>query len=324
MPPQQSPKQVKVEAIIQPLRESDLAEADRVCRLGYGTFLGLAEPMTVFGDAEYVRTRWLADPKAAIAAEVNGELVGSNFATSWGSFGFFGPLTVHPDLWDKGIAKRLLERTMELFDSWDTKHTALLTFANSGKHIALYQKFGFWPRFLTPIMSKPVEQKVQGIEWSKYSEVQKKERAKWLDACSNLTSAIYEGLDVRREIHAADVQKLGETVFLWDRGDLVGVAVCHCGAGSEAGSGNCYVKFAAVRPGADVRANFERLLDACEMLATEMDMSRLVAGMNVARHEAYRVMLQRGFRIDFQGVAMHKPNEPGYDRPDVFVIDDLR
>ena len=145
MPQQQSPEQGTVEAIIRPLRENDLAEADRVCRLAYGTFLNLAEPMTVFGDAEYVKTRWLADPSAAFGAEVNGELVGSNFATSWGSFGFFGPLTVRPDLWDKGIAKRLLERTMELFDTWGTKHTALLTFLNSGKHIALYQKFGFWP-----------------------------------------------------------------------------------------------------------------------------------------------------------------------------------
>jgi hypothetical protein len=169
-----------------------------------------------------------------------------------------------------------------------------------------------------------VERNVQAIEWSKYSEVQEKERAKCLDACSKLTSAIYEGLDVRREIHAADVQKLGETLLLWDRTELVGMAVCHCGTGSEAGSGNCYVKFGAVRPSANVRTNFERLLDACEIFATKMGMSRLVAGMNVARHEAYRVMIQRGFRIDFQGVAMHKSNEPGYDRSDVFVIDDLR
>jgi GNAT superfamily N-acetyltransferase len=324
MPQQQSAKQGNVEAIIRPLRENDLAEADRICRLAYGTFLDLAEPMTVFGDAEYVRARWLADPEAAFGAEINGELVGSNFATSWGSFGFFGPLTVRPDLWDKGIAKRLLERTMELFDTWGTKHTALLTFPNSGKHIALYQKFGFWPRFLTPIMSKPVQQRAPVMDWSKYSEVQEKERAKCLDACSNLTSAIYEGLDVRREILAAHAQKLGETVLLWDRGDLVGMAVCHCGAGSEAGSGNSYVKFGAVRPGVGVRANFERLLDACEMLATNIGMSQLTAGMNMARHEAYRVMMKRGFRIESPGVAMHKPNEPGYDRPDVFVIDDLR
>jgi hypothetical protein len=37
--------------------------------------------------------------------EVNGELVGSNFMANWGSVGVLGPLTVHPDLWNKGVAK---------------------------------------------------------------------------------------------------------------------------------------------------------------------------------------------------------------------------
>ena len=320
----QSPKREDAEVIVRPLQENDLPEADRICRLAYGTFLEMPDPMTVFGDAEYVRTRWLAGPDAAFGAEVNDELVGSIFATSWGSFGFFGPLSVRPDIWDRGIAKRMLGKTMELFDKWGTKHIALLTFGNSGKHIALYQKFGFWPRFLTPIMSKAVEQKPQAVDWSRFSEVQERERVECLDACSNLTDTIYKGLDVRREIQAVGAQKLGETVLLSDRKKLVGLAVCHCGAGSEAGSGNCYVKFAAVRPSENVRMDFERLLDACEMLATERGMARLVAGMNVARHEAYRVMIERRFRLDFQGVVMQKPNEPAYNRPDVFVIDDLR
>jgi hypothetical protein len=46
--------------------------------------------------------------------------------------------------------------------------------------------------------------------------------------------------------------------------------------------------------------------------------------MNMARHEAYRTMLTRGFRTDFQGVAMHRANEPGYNRPGVYLIDDWR
>jgi len=46
--------------------------------------------------------------------------------------------------------------------------------------------------------------------------------------------------------------------------------------------------------------------------------------MNIARHEAYRVMLGRGFRTDFQGVAMHRDNEPGYNQPGVYLIDDWR
>ncbi|HEV8542391.1 MAG TPA: hypothetical protein VGR78_08365 [Verrucomicrobiae bacterium] len=41
-------------------------------------------------------------------------------------------------------------------------------------------------------------------------------------------------------------------------------------------------------------------------------------------HDAYRRKLARDFRPRIQGVAMHKPNEPGYGRPDVYVPDDWR
>jgi hypothetical protein len=40
--------------------------------------------------------------------------------------------------------------------------------------------------------------------------------------------------------------------------------------------------------------------------------------------EAYQQILAMGFRTDFQGVEMHRPNEPGYSRPGAFVIDDWR
>ena len=102
--------------------------------------------------------------------------------------GFFGPLSVRPDLWDRGIAKRLLESTIELFDKWGTKHAGLFTFSHSPKHIGLYQKFGFWPSFLTAIMSKPVvaDQTTTTIiirrgeeialPWSKYSELSEEDQ----------------------------------------------------------------------------------------------------------------------------------------------------
>jgi len=35
-------------------------------------------------------------------------------------------------------------------------------------------------------------------------------------------------------------------------------------------------------------------------------------------------MKAKGFRTDFQGVAMQGFNESGYNRPDVYVIDDWR
>src|SRR5579862_6051258 len=82
------------------MEERDLPAASEVVRVAFDTFLGRSGPA---GDKDAVRTRWTAQPDAALTAELDGELVGSNFATPWGSFGFFGPLTVRPELWDKGI-----------------------------------------------------------------------------------------------------------------------------------------------------------------------------------------------------------------------------
>jgi GNAT superfamily N-acetyltransferase len=314
----------KLDITVRPLREAELTAADSIMRLAFGTFIGLPDPMAFMGDANFVRTRWLANPAAAFAAEVGGELIGSNFATSWGSVGFFGPLTIRPDFWDRGVGKRLMEPVVELFDKWETRHAGLFTFPHSQKHVGLYQRFGFWPRFLTALMAKPIEHTNNQSRWTKFSEVPGSERDAVLNACRTLTDAIYEGLDVEHEILSVAAQGLGDTILLWDDSRLTALAVCHVGPGTEAGSDVCYVKFGAVRPGPDAEQDFSRLIDACEEMASERQVSRLLAGVNTARHEAYRRMLARGFRTQIQGVVMSRPNETGYNRPGVYLIDDWR
>jgi GNAT superfamily N-acetyltransferase len=309
---------------IRPVVEKDLPAADRIMRLAFGTFLGMPDPSQFMGDADYVRTRWLADPSAAFAAEWNGELVGTNFATRWGSVGFFGPLTIRPDQWNRGIAQLLLEPTMDLFDRWEIRHAGLFTFAASPKHASLYQKFGFWPRFLTAVMQLPVNAGNDSVQWVGFSELLPNEKLTCLQACGAITSSIYDGLDVEREIRAVDEQRLGDTVLIWAGGELAGFAVCHAGPGTEAGSGKCYVKFAAVRSGADAPVEFRRLLGACHNFAATRGAATLDAGMNLARLDAYREMLAAGFRTVMQGVAMQRDADPGYNRPDVFLIDDWR
>jgi hypothetical protein len=58
--------------------------------LAFGTFIGLQDPLTFFGDADFIRTRFMANPSGSFAAEVNCELVGSNFVANWGSIGILG------------------------------------------------------------------------------------------------------------------------------------------------------------------------------------------------------------------------------------------
>ena len=161
-----------------------------------------------------------------------------------------------------------------------------------------------------------------------------------MDKCRLLTNSVYNGLDLRHEILAVNNQKLGDTILLHTReknnvankdddddgNSLAGLVVCHCGAGSEAGSGVCYIKFGLVIPSDNnsKKENFKNLLNAASLLAKERHLSRIVVGINTARSEAYSHMVEDGFRAEFQGVVMHRPNEPGYNRSDVYLIDDWR
>jgi predicted N-acetyltransferase YhbS len=211
--------------VVRPMQESDHAEARAIFRLAFGTFIGVPNPEAFWTDREYISTRWRINPETAIVAEVNDGLAGSNFVTRWGSFGFFGPLTVRPDLWERHVGSALLSRTMDLLEEAGVREAGLFTFAHSPKHAGLYQKFGFWPRFLAAVMSK--EASSQNESWSGYSMLGGSDRNEALTACRELTDSLYDGLDVTSEIRSVGDQNLGETVLLWGGDSLEAFAVCH-------------------------------------------------------------------------------------------------
>jgi hypothetical protein len=216
-----------------------------------------------------------------------------------------------------------METTMDLFTAARVRHAALFTFAQSPKHHGLYQRFGFWARHLTPILQRPVAAAPRAPAGGvRFSQLKERERAEALRECREIAGALYEGLDLTREIRAVQEQKLGDTL-LFQGERLDGFAVCHAGPGSEAGSGLCYVKFGALRPGLGEQ-DFDRLVDACDVLAASLGATRLEVGVNMACHEAYRRLCERGFRAGLIGVAMDRPNEPAYHRPGVFVLSDWR
>jgi GNAT superfamily N-acetyltransferase len=310
--------------VVRALEEGDLSEAALIVRLAFGTFLGAPDPSTFWNDRDYVHGRHRARHVAGFGASLDSKLIGSNFATHWGSVGFFGPLSVHPELQESGIARKLLDRTMAQFHSWDSRHVGLFTFAQSAKHIALYQKYGFYPRFLTAVMAAPVGASEAVTGWSRFSNLYEKQRDEALNSCRELTDKLYSGLDLSDEIRATHEQGVGDTVLIEGVGGLAGFAICHYGPKSEAGAGYCFIKFGAVRDSATAGRDFGRLLDACAALARIVGMPKLLAGVNMARSEAYKHLVARGFRTINQGVAMHWHNDPGYGRPGVYIIDDWR
>jgi hypothetical protein len=214
-------------------------------------------------------------------------------ATRWGSFGFVGPLTVAPDCWDRGVAQRLLGATMEILDQWGVRHSGLFTFAQSAKHVGLYQKFGFWPQHLTAILTRVPQASELREEPLLLSALNKAERAEAVRACARLTDRISKGLDLSEEIRSVLAHGTGDVVLAERRATLDGFAVCMFGAGSEGGEKTCYVKFGAARGGTGDAERFEKLLESCEALAA-LRGAQVEAGVNLARGEAFRHMRGRG------------------------------
>jgi GNAT superfamily N-acetyltransferase len=311
-------------ATVSRLEEVDLDAADAVLRLAFGTALGLSEPRRFAEGAELVRTRWLADPTGALKAEAGGELVGCAFVTRWGSYARLGPLAVRPDHWDRGVGRLLWEARLPLLEEWGVAHAALFTRVEA-KNLHLYQKFGFWPGHLTALTAKQLDAAASGPgTWRGVGELAPQALERELAACRRLTASVLPGLDPEQEIRAVLGQGLGDVLVLDEPDGLSGLAVCHAGAGSEAGPGACYVKFAAAAPGGGAERRFAHILGACEGYAASRGLGRLVAGVSTARREAYRMLLDRGYRPFAYGVAMHRPDEPAYDRPGAYVVDDGR
>src|ERR1700733_1962203 len=182
-----------------PLKKNEVEEAARIVRLAFGTFLGLPDPLAFMDDRHYMAPRFNSPNVKIVAARDGGRLIGSNVATRWGSFGFFGPLTVLPEYWDRGVAQQLLEATMAIFDRWGVRHTGLFTFAQSAKHVGLYQKFGYWPRYLTAIMTRTPgvnsASQVKPVHApALLSAFTKSQREQAIQACGKLTHKIDKGL----------------------------------------------------------------------------------------------------------------------------------
>ena len=306
------------------LKESDLPEADRIVRLAFGTFLGVPDPINFMGDRNFIAPRFHAKHVKVFAARLDGRLIGLNVATRWGSFAFFGPLVVLPEFWDKGVAQRLPAPTMKLFDRWGLRCSGLFTFAHSAKHVGLYQKFGYWPCYLTAIMTHtPGPGAAQANPPILLSALPRALREQAIADCAKLTNRIDKGLDLTAEIRAVLAQRAGDIVLTHTRGVLDAFAICLYGPGSEGGTKTCYIKFGAARGGAGAGDRFDRLLDACDAFASSRGLP-LEAGMNLAREDAFRRIRAHGYRPMTQGVAMLRPNLPSFNRPDVYVIDDWR
>lgn len=307
---------------VRPMAESDLPACRDINRAAFSDFLGLPEPAAFRPGADVLGPRWRQWPEAGIVAERGGEPAGAGVLAHWGSVCVVGPVMVHPDHQGHGIARKLMDAFVPLFEAGKFGFVGLYTHVQSPLHVRLYEQYRFAMQRVTSIMSKAPETGPDGaLEFSTIGA----DRQSWaLTGMRAVAEALYPGFDAGREIRSLHDEGIGESLILAPRGHVLGFACCHHGAGSEATEGQVLVKFAAVAPGVEAADNFRHLLALCDGYAASRNADRIVAGTNAGRASAYRLMQQHGFRTDANGIAMMRPATDGYNRPNVFAIDDWR
>lgn len=315
--------------VVRQLRPADLADADRINRMAFGTFFGLENPAAFRGDGEVIPGRFRSNPDGAFAAEIDGRLVACGFVMNWGSVGLLGPLTVDVEAWGRGIGRSMMDAMTAYMDSCDFALQGLFTHPQSPTHIRLYESYGFRMNRITAVMEKAVAAPPELPGAARLlSELAENNREAAIAECREIAETVYPGLDLTGEMASVAGNDFGDTLLLGETGELAGFACCHQGAGSEAGSPQTLVKFAAARSGTDAPAAFGKLMAACENFAAQRGTKRLVAGTNTGRSACYEAMLDMGFRSWMNGIAMLKPahaaGAEGYNVASVYSVDDWR
>ena len=310
---------------IRALREADLPDAERVFRRAFGAYRGLSDPLSYTGDANRTKTRFRIDPEGAFAATVEGRLAAVLFAAGWGSFGYFGPLAVEPALWNAGVGRLLIDAAMELFTARGHTLTGLYTMPESPKHLALYGRYGYLPRFLSEITEKSLGGPAgQTPSFTRLSTLAPEGRNGAETALADLTGSFYEGLDLTSEARGIVDNGLGDALMLEGSGGVEGMALCHVGPGTEAPGGTLFVKFSAVRKGRGGGRVFGALVRAWEGYARERGLIKVAVTVNTSHPATSTVLKELGYVPRMHGVQMVRPNTAGFDRPGIHLTSDWR
>jgi predicted N-acetyltransferase YhbS len=322
---------------IRRVRKGDLSRTRDVFEQTFGDFLERqlgTRPRQAFSGAQYVHHRWLMEPWGCfVAEEDNSKIVGAALATTWGSVGLLGPVAVLTHYHNQTIGQQLMRATQEFFDENKTTLQGAMTYPTSPKHLALYHKFGYRPKALAAITSRPLDKNgaraaarpPRGtLVVRRFSTLEETKKKAALARFHRITNAICRGLELAKEVEIVDGLALGDTLLLERGRDLVGFAIYHTPGVSEAPTGALYVKYLAIDPAQKKPEHLEQFITAIEDLGQELGVQRVILPVYMRYWQAYATLLKCGYQIDFTMLRMQKGKQEDYEDPSHLVLDDWR
>jgi predicted N-acetyltransferase YhbS len=162
----------------------------------------------------------------SVVAEREGEIVGSNFLDERSTIAGVGPITVHPEVQNGGLGRRLMRDVMERASARGFAGVRLLTAAHHGRSLSLYASLGFEVREpIACMQGPPLAAEIPGCHVRPTVEAD-------LEACNQLCERVH-GPDRGGEL--ADSIGQGTAVVVERAGRISGYATAMAFFGHSVG-----------------------------------------------------------------------------------------
>ncbi len=222
------------------LRPAKLEDAEACGRINYEAFGKISELHNFPPDWPAVEiaieflSGLLSHPGFyGVVAEIDGQVVGSNFLDERASVVGLGPITVDPEVQNSKIGLELMEHALERAWSQNRPSVRLVQAAFHNRSLCLYSKLGFEVQEpLSCMQGKPPEKKITGHPVRRATE-------RDLEACNNLCQSVH-GYERGRELN--DAIQIGTATVVEHDGSITGYATMIGFGGYAVGATNTDLK----------------------------------------------------------------------------------
>jgi ribosomal protein S18 acetylase RimI-like enzyme len=294
---------------IRRMREQDAETVRQVDAVAFGAWLkqvqGEADPMYRRTQTNVLACRE-KDPDGCFVAEEGDQVVGFIFSRTWGGVGWFGTFAVLPRYQGLGIGKRLIAASLEYLRQDPSRVIGLETMSESPYNLGLYLGLGFQARLPTFLLSRDLDQPVEGkIMCSPWSAAGAGTRERWLADLREATGWLQDGLDYTKEIISTAQHGLGEVLVLDDGERAIGLSVVWLASACEGwGEERASVQVLALHPACTDDGALFALLRGSESLACAHGRQVLAVPVNARHAWVLERLLHWGYRVERAMVRM--------------------
>ncbi len=226
-------KKISLNIKLRPVTAEDARQCGEIC---YRAFRTIAEEHNFPADfpsselASAALSEFIAHPYIyGVVAELDGQIVGSNFIDERSIVAGIGPLTVEPSVQNRAIGRELMQHVLTRVEERRFAGVRLVQTAYHNRSLSLYTKLGFVAREpLSVVQGQPPEIQIPGY-FVRQAKVED------LDACNQLCLKIH-GHDRGQELK--DAIKHGTATLIEHNGRITGYATTIAFFGHAVGETN--------------------------------------------------------------------------------------